>query len=79
MKQCSWYSSAHPQEFDALEPRIEAAESALTDIEAQLAQPDVWAGDGLRGRQLNESLEESRRTLETLMQRWEELAERAEL
>jgi len=74
-KKLTW---AEAREFEGLEPKIEALEGEVDELETVLGSAEVWAGDGAEGRKLTEQLDAKKAEVEQLMARWEELAERAE-
>ena len=70
-------SQAERRELESLMPRIEAAEQEVTTLEAELADPDSYAGGGEGVRDLLRRLDDARTHVAGLIARWEELEERA--
>jgi ABC transport system ATP-binding/permease protein len=73
-KPLSW---SEQKELDGIEGRIEEAEARVAELEAELADPGVWAGGGERGRALATELEQARSAAAELYVRWDELLARA--
>ncbi len=65
-------------ELDGLMPRIEEAEIEVGSIEAELADPLLYAQRGGEVPEIQARLEAARARLETLVARWEELEEKRE-
>jgi len=68
---------AERQELEGIEPRIEALEEQVGELEAELSDPDIWSGQPPRGLEVQAALDSSRAELEALYARWEYLAEGA--
>jgi ATP-binding cassette subfamily F protein uup len=66
------------REFEGLEPAIEALEASVSELEEQLAAPDLWASDTDAALALQNTLEATQSELSTKMRRWEELMLRVE-
>jgi ATP-binding cassette subfamily F protein uup len=68
------------RELDGLLDEVDAAESAVADLEARLADPDTYQGEGLSERVagLKAELEAARARAAQLTARWEELEARRE-
>ena len=64
---------AERNELEALLPAIEQAESEVSDLEARLADPAVYANRGDAVKELLGALDEARSLVERLTARWEEL------
>jgi ATP-binding cassette subfamily F protein uup len=60
------------RDWDTLEQRILEAESAVSELEAESALPEV-ASDATRTLELHEKLEQARTLVDTLYARWAEL------
>jgi len=61
-------------EFEDIEERVEEADAKVTELEAQLADPELWMGDAGKARLLQGQLDEARKKAGDLMERWEELS-----
>ncbi|MNR78834.1 putative ABC transporter ATP-binding protein [compost metagenome] len=61
------------EELAGIEGRIEEAESALAKLEAELADPSLYAERGEAVSELLAAADQARMQVETLYQRWEEL------
>ena len=71
-------SSWEQRELEELTARIETLEEQLTDLDTELARPELWSEDGARARQVQAERVERASALDEAMARWEELAERAD-
>jgi len=71
-------SSWEKRELDELTAKVSKLEEALAAIDAELADPTVYAGGGAQGRALQERRASSAAELDAALARWEELAERDE-
>ncbi len=65
------------RELEELTASIEALEQQLGTIDAKLADPGVYQGDGSEARSLQGERDRANADLEQAMERWEALAERA--
>ena len=63
------------REFEGIEPAIEAAETQVAELEAQLADPTLWTERHEEARELDTALQAARAEVERLYARWEELSE----
>jgi ATP-binding cassette subfamily F protein uup len=70
-------TGAEKKELASLEKQIEAIEAKKAGLEDQLTHPEVWEGEGRRGRELTTKKEQLEAELASLIARWEALAERA--
>jgi ATP-binding cassette subfamily F protein uup len=71
-------SYAEQKELDALPDRVEAADRAVADLEAQLADPALYATRGAEVGKLRADLDAKRAEAAELIARWEELETRRE-
>jgi ABC transport system ATP-binding/permease protein len=69
-------SSKERRELDGLPDGIESAEAELGRIQAALADPEIYQGDGHRVAELREELTRAEAEIERLGLRWEELEAR---
>lgn len=65
-------------ELDGLMDRVEAAEAQVAEIEAQLADPSLYATRGHEVASMQDALNEARLEAETLTARWEALETKRE-
>ena len=61
------------RELDQLPDRIDALETQQQELEAQLADPSIYEGDGSKAKPLLEQMEKVNAELEEAFLRWEEL------
>jgi ATP-binding cassette subfamily F protein uup len=66
------------RELAEIEKTIEAAESDVRRIEAELADPDIYRRDAVRAGQLGTELGTAQARVATLMDRWQELESKRE-
>jgi len=71
-------TGAERKELAGLEPRIEAAESRVAELQDALADPQTYADGPAKGQKLGEELGRARADLEALMLRWETLEAKQE-
>lgn len=69
-------STAERKELESLPETIDALEKALGEMEARLADPGLYAGDGEAVKALMTDMELERARLDVLMARWEALEAR---
>ena len=72
-KQKAGLSFTEKHELKELMPKIEEAEKAVTEVEAELADPDLYAKRGQEVPALVAKKNEAETNLEKLLGRWEEL------
>jgi len=70
-------TGAEKKELASLERQIESLEAKKAGLEDQLSHPEVWEGEGRRGRELTAKKEQLEAELAGFIARWEQLAERA--
>jgi ATP-binding cassette subfamily F protein uup len=66
-------TSAEKRELAGMEGAIEAAEEAVSRLEAALAEPDVWTGDRSKAKALEAQLAAARADVGVKYARWEAL------
>lgn len=69
---------AEEKELGGLEPRMEAIEAEVAELEVAVGAAEVWLEDGAQGRALTETLDAKRLEYDALMSRWAELSERTD-
>jgi ATP-binding cassette subfamily F protein uup len=69
---------AEQKELDGLPDRIEAADRAIAEVEAALADPSLYATRGAEVSKLTADLERRRAEATAMLARWEELETRRE-
>jgi len=69
---------AERKELGQIEGKIEAREQRVSELEAQMADPSLYAEGPARPRELAATLEQERAQLAALMERWEELESKRE-
>jgi ATP-binding cassette subfamily F protein uup len=65
------------QEFEGIEPAIEAAEGQVAEFETQLNDPSIWSERHEEALEIDAKLKAAQGEVERLYARWEELSERA--
>jgi ATP-binding cassette subfamily F protein uup len=71
-------SYAEQKELDGLPDKVEAADRAVAELEAELADPALYATRGGEVAKLTAALEQKRAEAARTLARWEELETRRE-
>lgn len=64
------------RELETIEERVEAADTQVAELTAQLEDPDIYKSDPARAATLAEQLQQAQAQVAALMDRWQELESR---